>query len=113
MVILSIFVPSGAVSSFSCSYRQIPGLHVSQCKKAYEAYYQQQLWIQADASLEMNTESYGFTFVKNKTENVIVPGIVIPSLKTFLILVHVVNVPTRMDISLQGSWNIVLQILQV
>ena len=50
---------------------------------------------------------------KNKTENLIVPGIVTPSLKTFLILVHVVNAPKRMDMSLQGSWNKVLQILQV
>ena len=85
-------------------------------QKAYGAYYQQQQWIQAplkDACLEMNAESYGFTFVKNKTENLIVPGIATPSLKTFLILVHVVNAPTRMDMSLQGSWNQVLQILQV
>ena len=35
-------------------------------------------------SLEMNAESYGFTFVKNKTENLIVPGIVTPSLKTLI-----------------------------
>ena len=28
----------------------------------------------------MNAESYGFTFVKNKTENIIVAGIVTPNL---------------------------------
>ena len=61
------------------------------------AYYHQQLWILAplkDASLEMNAESYGFSFVKK--ENLIVPS---PSLKAFLILVHVANVPTRMDVA--------------
>ena len=59
----------------------INSLQVSQCKKAYGAYYQQQLWIQAplkDASLEMNAESYGFTVVKNTTENLVVRGIVTP-----------------------------------
>ena len=84
-------------------------------RKHNGAYYQQQLWIQAplrDASLDMNTKSYGFSFVENKTENLVVLGNVTPSLKTFLILVHVVNVPTRMDMMLQGSWNQVLQILQ-
>ena len=51
-------------------------LHISQCMNAHSKgmFYQQQLWIQAplkDASLEMNAESYGFTFVKK--ENLIVP----------------------------------------
>ena len=53
----------------------------AKARKHNGAYYQQQLWIQAplkDASLDMNTKSYGFSFVKNKTENIIVPGIVTP-----------------------------------
>ena len=97
MTCILIAIPQNGLSENS--------LHVSQCKKAYGAYYQQQLWIQVPLKdgLEMNAESYG------KKARLIVLGIVTPSWKPFLILVHVVNVATRMDM-LQGSWNQVLQV---
>ena len=51
-------------NSLKMDFERENSLHISQSKKAYGAYYQQQLWIQAslkDVSLEMNAESYGFT----------------------------------------------------
>ena len=96
------------------NFEKIPCTSVSQSKKVYGhisgAYCQKQLWIQAplkDASLEMNADSYGFTFVKNKTENLIFPGIVTPSLKTFLILVRTCGKCAHKNgyVLLQGSWN--------
>ena len=61
----------------------------------------------------MNAESHGFTFVKNKTENVIVPGIVTPQPEDLPDTCTCGKCAHKMDMSLQGSWNQVLQILQV
>ena len=75
------------------------------------ACYQQQLWIQAPLKdgLEMNAESYGFTFVKQQDYS---SWYCYPQPEDLPSL-HVVNAPTRMDMSLQRSWDQVLQILQV
>ena len=91
-------------------FEEIPCTSANARKHIQRAYYQQQLWIQAplEDGLEINTELYGFA-----KKICLFLVLLLPSLKTFLILVHVVNVPTRMDMFLQGSWNQVLQILQV
>ena len=97
-------------TSLKMDFEKIPCTLANTRNHIQRAYYQQQLWIEAPLKdgLEMKSELYGFT-KKISWFLVLLP----PSLKTFLILVHVVNVPTRMDMSLQGSWNQVLQILQV
>ena len=51
------------------NFEKIPCTSSKTRKHIERAYYQQQLWIQGplkDASLEMNAESYGYTFVKKQ-----------------------------------------------
>ena len=51
------------------NFEKIPCTSAKARKHMGHNYYQQQLWIQAplkDASLEMNAELYGFTFVKKQ-----------------------------------------------
>ena len=75
-------------NSLKIDFEMIPCTSANARKHIQRTYYHQQLWIQAPLKdgLEMNTKLYGFKFL------VLLP----PSLKTFLILVHVVNVATRM-----------------
>ena len=76
-------------------------------------YYQQQLWIQApfrDATLEMNTESYGFV----RKENLTVPDIVISKPEGLPDPCTCGKCACLQEwMSMQDNWDQVLQVLQM